>query len=492
MKNVTCFQSAMDFFRRLRLPTLEGLSKTATPVPVVSVDPKLQLQARATKQEIKPDPENDGDNEQECADEEEWVDRRDFEHIQAIEDSAFKKLLLQHLDPNNELEPADCTIDFRDRGTFNLCAMLTLKGKAGHFVIKVPAHGTASAWTDSDAFNLRNEVYSMKYIRRHTKVPVPEIYGWDNTLDNVIGAPYVIMAVVDGMPAYELWIPTNPDGTKNYRNMDEPSPEHAATRRKFLKNLASTMAELRHLQFEQAGMLHFEEDPNAEGAKSPTVGHFFEYKGDGTMKECPAYSSTQNYLKTKWYEFGEAIEAEGEMSDELFGVHLFCNMETFVLTHPDLDLQNVFVNREGEITGIIDWDGVRVVPRCIGHAALPLFLRKDWDCDYDIDDADHMPWIYNYYRNLYSQYVKDAISTSDGSSIGDAKFTPKSGLYCAAWEAMENRGGAKPAFVDRMFKEIPGLRAVDQEKFLKRLGGEEGWARAETMLISELGKLFAP
>jgi hypothetical protein len=40
--------------------------------------------------------------------------------------------------------------------------------------------------------------------------------------------------------------------------------------------------------------------------------------------------------------------------------------ETFVLRHPDLDLQNILVDDDGNVTGNIDWDNCLAVPQCIG------------------------------------------------------------------------------------------------------------------------------
>jgi hypothetical protein len=33
-----------------------------------------------------------------------------------------------------------------------------------------------------------------------------------------------------------------------------------------------------------------------------------------------------------------------------------------VLAHPDFDIQNVIVSEEGELRGLIDWDGVAALP----------------------------------------------------------------------------------------------------------------------------------
>jgi hypothetical protein len=51
----------------------------------------------------------------------------------------------------------------------------------------------------------------------------------------------------------------------------------------------------------------------------------------------------------------------------------------FVLCHPDFDSQNVLVDEDGVITGIIDWDNVYIGPRQGAAAAYPSWLTVDWD-----------------------------------------------------------------------------------------------------------------
>jgi Phosphotransferase enzyme family len=53
--------------------------------------------------------------------------------------------------------------------------------------------------------------------------------------------------------------------------------------------------------------------------------------------------------------------------------------ETFVLAHLDLSLQNILVQEDGTVTGIIDWDNVHTVPRCVGYARYPSWITRDWD-----------------------------------------------------------------------------------------------------------------
>ena len=58
----------------------------------------------------------------------------------------------------------------------------------------------------------------------------------------------------------------------------------------------------------------------------------------------------------------------------------------FVLTHTDLDTQNVLINEDGSLTGILDWDGIHTGPKQIGYAAYPVLLTRDMS-----------PWNYGYY-----------------------------------------------------------------------------------------------
>ena len=97
---------------------------------------------------------------------------------------------------------------------------------------------------------------------------------------------------------------------------------------------------------------------------------------------------------------------------------------SFVISHPDLDLQNVLVDESGTVTGLIDWDGVSTMSHLAG-CTYPKWLTHDWD-----------PWNYAYrsgqvnlirgrvvpsprelkkYRELYAKYLEQA-STENGTN----------------------------------------------------------------------------
>ena len=63
--------------------------------------------------------------------------------------------------------------------------------------------------------------------------------------------------------------------------------------------------------------------------------------------------------------------------------------QSFSLGHPDFNYQNILTNDEGEITGLIDWDGLETCPRPLGFARYPSWITRDWD-----------PAMYDYAKEL--------------------------------------------------------------------------------------------
>lgn len=90
------------------------------------------------------------------------------------------------------------------------------------------------------------------------------------------------------------------------------------------------------------------------------------------------------------------------------------------LLHKDLNHRNIFVSDDGEVTGILDWDHVSTVPRCVGFPAVPIWLREDWQREYEVLVMNlYSPWRLEKYRKIYAEALMEACS-GPGS---DAKFT---------------------------------------------------------------------
>ena len=59
-------------------------------------------------------------------------------------------------------------------------------------------------WTQEQAEGMKSEVYTMSYIRDHSHIPVSEIFGFDETPNNPVGAPYIFMECVMGNSIMDL------------------------------------------------------------------------------------------------------------------------------------------------------------------------------------------------------------------------------------------------------------------------------------------------
>lgn len=61
----------------------------------------------------------------------------------------------------------------------------------------------------------------------------------------------------------------------------------------------------------------------------------------------------------------------------------------FVLSHADFDTQNIIVTQDGHLAGLIDWDGVAIVPRVLGNERYPNWLTHDWNpFGYDYNEGE--------------------------------------------------------------------------------------------------------
>jgi hypothetical protein len=160
--------------------------------------------------------------------------------------------------------------------------------------------------------------------------------------------------------------------------------------------------------------------------------------------------------------------------------------ETFVLRHPDLDLQNILIDRHGNVTGIIDWEGCMAVPRCVGYASYPEFLRRDWASNFSFKDSPYLSFRLNHYRRVYA----DAMLAT---GCTDAKYTRKSAMYRAIVDAVNGDDNCTCDVADmiqKLFAEIPDFRTLDHRAFEMCLGA--GWQEAEEVLAEEIQKLLDP
>jgi aminoglycoside phosphotransferase (APT) family kinase protein len=452
--------------------------------------------------------EDDGEDSEEEKDEDEDDEEDDDDGFQetwgpftSIPDEHFINLLNRVLAINPEVSPEPYTVDKRTQGSYH--HVVILNNGSNKMVVKVPVVGTEERWDPGHAAILQSEADTMTCIKtKAPKFPVATVHCYDTGFDNEIGAPFILTSFLEGKPSNHIWFEETEDGEDDESTNNCPSGEREELRIAFLRSLAKTMAELRHLEFGGIGMVFFK---NGEPVIGPYHGWDARSLDEIVRKywQRPVYTTAAESYNTRLnqkFELGRNADVTGThtilkhvYNSPPFSYsikHPYDEKESFTLLHNDLDIQNILVNDAGEITGILDWDGCGTVPRCAGFSTVPIFLQRDWENNYDFLDPDTLsPWRLSKYRGIYAEAMKEAC----GEDTDDAKYTEMSGLYGVVHDVLFGHNPTTPDraadFIEKLLREIRAFRHVlDAKKFTQKIG--EGWQEAEEVLEEWVPKVL--
>jgi hypothetical protein len=156
--------------------------------------------------------------------------------------------------------------------------------------------------------------------------------------------------------------------------------------------------------------------------------------------------------------------------------------EDFVLMHADFDIQNMMVDDEGNLTGVLDWDGLSSQPRQAGWSMVPFWLQNDWSPSYQWPPAIGVNYVmvrpdeFERYRHDYARYLWETCS-----GVGDCRFTAKSHIYRAFLSSTSDRYAAM-RFAEDVLTDIlprsPSLAYCDQIGKYGFRSGEKEWLEA--------------
>ena len=324
----------------------------------------------------------------------------------------------------------------------------------------------------------------MRLIKKETTVRVPRIHAFDATVNNEVGCPFILMECVDAKPLGEFWYGDT-----------IPREEREDFRAQILKDIAKAMVQLTTLTFDQGGVLQFGPDGNIVGVgPSWILDYPTDYKqsrqsGDKSaaipfcrrepMSDPQAFML---FLADRSKEMSELSEHDQGL-DQLLRIMINWLFEQkgqrepghkFVLSHPDLDTQNILISPDGRLT-FIDWDGVVAVPRSVGCLKYPLWLMANWDALNYWYDNETCKWKHGEYeesspkklvryRVMYANSMENALrkAGASGSSVTeeDAALTRGS---LVAW-ALENAA-----------KSVENMQGVLYHMFGEIEQATEGW-----------------
>ncbi|CAG8812176.1 35017_t:CDS:1 [Gigaspora margarita] len=191
-----------------------------------------------------------------------------------------------------------------------------------------------------------SEVAVMEYIRLYTNIPVPKVYYWNSSVNNPVGAEYILMEYLPGIRLCDIW-----------------SDLSMEKKKRFLLKIIKIQLELKKLTFSKIGCIFF--DKNGFKIGQVIESNFFtgERATLPTMELGP-FNTTKEYILAviqnqirnyRAFKSKDSWIPKYEELCKLVPKYFQNGNETFVLTHGDFHSSNILVNND-EITGIIDWE----------------------------------------------------------------------------------------------------------------------------------------
>ncbi|KAI5776923.1 phosphotransferase enzyme family-domain-containing protein, partial [Geopyxis carbonaria] len=268
-----------------------------------------------------------------------------------------------------------CSVQFPPMyGSSNLVYVLAFSDGV-KWIARIP--GKAATFGPLNVLRMSSDIGTISLLRARTSIPIPEVFAWD-TCSAAIGTPYTIEAFVEGVSVIAKWD-------------DESWPE--SSRLTVLRNLAKFMAELSQFRYDKIGALCFTKTGEVShvGEMVDNEIDFRELMMDegadpwGITSATGPFETTLSWLRTRANNSMKKETLTGRIA-EMALLHLAIDSippsllpGPFGLVHPDFDSQNIFIDDDGNITGMIDWDGVCTLPRALGFARYPSWLTRDWD-----------------------------------------------------------------------------------------------------------------
>lgn len=332
------------------------------------------------------------------------------------------------------------------------------------WVLKIPENGYIGRLDDMTARALTAEAQTMKLLKRETTIPLPEVYAFDASAENEINCAYILMGYIDGVPLHERWL----DKTLSMESL-------AAIRAKALFEIAAAMVQLNRFTYSKGGSPVFDHENTAVDVgrvRKPDLQAEKDRINSEDPDTSPIYCEVGPFTEPKSHLLAMLDWGKQELEDDytrgldkLLRFFIECipydvcsaeeiGVTDFVLAHPDLAFQNILVAEDGKLRGIIDWDGVAAVPRCVGNLSYPSFLTCDWD---DSMEPENTPAELRLYRKLYASFI-DALLPGGYQPLQNCAHLTRNTLLTKSLEIAANDPWCRDNIMDRVFKEI---RKVD-------------------------------
>uniref|UniRef100_A0A0B7K1Q4 Aminoglycoside phosphotransferase domain-containing protein n=1 Tax=Bionectria ochroleuca TaxID=29856 RepID=A0A0B7K1Q4_BIOOC len=165
----------------------------------------------------------------------------------------------------------------------------------------------------------------MTTVRKRSTIPVPEVYAYEPTHDNVVGVPFILMEFIPGNTAMDSF-----GGT---RYIGETPPQFKL---KFHAAMADIQVQMSAIRFPKIGAM----------TKAP----------DGTYTATFPYRDELIRERTPLQVVDEVLKFKG------LAKHFHFREGPFPLFHTDFCTSNMIIDPQHNVLSVIDWEDAYVAP----------------------------------------------------------------------------------------------------------------------------------
>jgi hypothetical protein len=278
----------------------------------------------------------------------------------------IENLASKHLGLDND---ECCIATAFAEGAFN--KLYTITCSKGDFIFRVTLPVAPHVKTLS-------EVAALFFVRENTTIPVPHVIAFNADVTNELGFEYILMTRLDGRPLREKL------HSLSWLKMDL-----------LVQQIADFPAHLSRLKFPEIGSIYPASNDHSFTVGETVLPAFFTQRHvqlstipRGPLSNSHAFvaAHTQHLYyditqQLASYDTDAAEDAE-EMQDVYSALNSLIPLlyppsasnEPATLYHHDLSSNNILVNDQGDLTGIVDWECVVASPLWLS-CQLPTFLE---------------------------------------------------------------------------------------------------------------------
>ena len=212
----------------------------------------------------------------------------------------------------------------------------------------------------------QSEVATLRFIREYGRIPVPTVLAFDDSNDNPIGFEWILMDLMPGLSLGEEWVHTTGEAEEaRVSQIAQHSAAMFGRQFRLIGNLfpcfhSPDPFELHRLESLEVLSIR---DVRQESHWGPFRNSKDWLAARLDLKECGSQAILQ-----KKEGYNEVADAERtlEIIDRLLTLlpMYFPNseVEQTMLFHDDLNANNILVDKEGNLTAVVDWECVSTLP----------------------------------------------------------------------------------------------------------------------------------